>query len=97
MLDELLASLHTYGCETADNILWLRLKWSGRSLPSWIAAALEDDTAWRADRLAAARKVDAANHKGLLDALLKYAKSKEPNRLPAGAANFARRWVRKPA
>ena len=28
-LDELLASLHTYGCETADDILWLRLKWSG--------------------------------------------------------------------
>lgn len=90
LLDELLASLHTYGCETADGILRLRLKWSGQGLPSWIVTALENDTAWKADRLAAARWVDEANHRGLLSALLKYAKSKDPNRFPAGAANFAR-------
>ena len=52
--------------------------------------ALEYDTAWKADRLAAARTVDEANHKGLLDALLKYANSKDPKHFPAGDARFAR-------
>jgi hypothetical protein len=90
LLDDLHSSLHTYGCQTADGILWLRLSWFGQSLPNWLGTALESEAAWKTDRLAAALLADESNHRGLLDALHKYAKAQSPERFPAGAANFAR-------
>ncbi len=89
-LDDLQASLRTYGCETTDSILWLRLGWNGQGLPGWTASMLDCKPAWSADRLAAARAVDEANHRRLLTALHDYAKVQNPARFPAGAAGSAR-------
>ena len=89
-LEDLQASLHSYGCETTDRILWLRLGWNGQGLPGWIASMLDCKPAWSADRLAAARAVDEKNHGDLLKALHDYAKAQSPERFPAGAAGGAR-------
>ncbi len=90
VLDGLLASLHSYGCETSDGIVWLRLNWDGEGLPAWVATALGCDAAWKADWLAAARRLDEANQRGLLGALADYAKAQNPQRFPAAAAGGAR-------
>jgi hypothetical protein len=90
LLDDLLASLRTYGCETTDRVLWLRLNFSGQGLPAWIASVLDSPAAWNADRLAAARTADEAIHRGLLKSLGNYANAQNPPRFPAGAAGGAR-------
>ena len=77
------ASLHSYGCETTESILWLRLGWNGQGLPGWISAMQDCKPAW-SRRLAAARAVDESNHRGLLQALHDYAKAKNRDRFPAG-------------
>ncbi len=90
LLDDLLTSLRSYGCETSDGILWLRLKWAGQGLPDWIDTALENDAAWKTDRLAAARTADELNHRHLAETLRTYAGAQDPKRFPAGAASGAR-------
>jgi hypothetical protein len=89
-LEDLHTSLHTYGCETTDSILWLRLGWNGQGLLGWVASVLDCKPAWSADRLSAARAVDESNHVGLLKALSNFAKGQNPEQFPAGAAGGAR-------
>ena len=85
LLEELLAALSTSHYETSDSIIWLRLNWAGKGLPAWAESRFENEAAERADWLAAARAADEANHRGLLQGLLKYVAAQNPPHFPEAA------------
>ena len=86
LLDDLLTSLRTARCDTADGIVWLRFGWGGQGLMVSAATVIQCKPALDADWLAAARAVDESNHRGLLSGLLSYVKTQKPPRFPQGTA-----------
>jgi hypothetical protein len=87
VLKDLLTALRSQPhCDTADGIVWLRFGWPAPGLLVSAETILECNSAREADWLAAARAVDENMHRGLLGALLSYAKAQAPPRFPAAAA-----------
>jgi hypothetical protein len=87
VLNGLLAALRSQPrCDTADGVVWLRFGWQAPGLLGSAASFLQCKSARDADWLTSARAVDETRHRGLLGALLNYAKAQTPPKFPEATA-----------